>query len=141
MAKKGKGTAKRKGRVETSDDDRTRLRRFLFLWAPIIVIVLVGFYAVALDPAKPTGRMMEASIVGKEPTAGGQSSSAMFRVRVDNGEEAVIFIPEKQAPTPPGRIVVEEYTTTLFKKRTYRYLKNRTGQESSRVQGFKSSRI
>ena len=141
MAKKGMETAKRMSRVAASDSDRTRLRRFLFLWAPIIVIVLVGIYAAALDPAKPTGKTMEASIVGKETTAGGQSSSAMFRVRVDNGEEAVIFIPERQAPAPSGRVVVEEYTTTLLKKRTYRYLKNRTGQEGSRSQAFKGPRV
>jgi hypothetical protein len=141
MAKKGTGTAKRKNTVGTSDDDRRRGRRFLFLWAPIIVIVLVGIYAAALDPAKPTGKTMEASIVGRETTAGGQSSSAMFRVRVDNGEEAVIFIPERLAPVPSARVVVEEYTTTLLKKRTYRYLRNRTGQNSSRVHGFTGSRV
>ncbi len=125
---------KRKSRVEASDDDRRRLRRFLFLWAPIIVIVLAGLYATALDPARPTGRTMEASITGKEPAAGGQSSSAMFKVRIDNGEETVIFIPERQTPPPPGRIVVEEYTTTLLKKTTYRYLRNLTEEQGSRVQ-------
>ena len=141
MAKKVTGTAKPKKRVDASNEDVRRLRRFLFLWVPIIVIVLAGVYAAALDPAKPTGRTMEASIVGKETTAGGQSSSAMFRVRLDNGEEAVIFIPERQAPMPPGRVVVEEYMTTLLKQKTYRYLRNRTGQEGSRVQEFRSSRV
>ncbi|HNT44791.1 MAG TPA: hypothetical protein PKN85_10020 [Syntrophorhabdaceae bacterium] len=123
MAKKGMETAKRMSRVAASDSDRTRLRRFLFLWAPIIVIVLVGFYVVALDPAKPTGRTIEASVIGKEEAAGGPSSTSMFRVRFDNGEEAVMFIPERQVPPPPGRILAEEYTTSLLSKRTYRYLR------------------
>jgi len=73
-------------------------------------------------------------VIGKEPTAGGQSSSAMFRVRIDNGEEVVIFIPERQVTPSPGRIVIEEYTTALFKKNTYRYLRNWTGEEGSKVQ-------
>jgi hypothetical protein len=141
MARKSTGTARRKNRTAHSDTDRTRLRRFLLLWVPIIVVILAGVYAAALDPANPTGRTMEASVIGRETTVGGQSSAAMFRVRVDNGEETVIFIPEKQAPTPPGRVVVEEYTTTLLRKKTYRYLRQTTGQEGSGVQEFMGSRV
>ncbi len=95
----------------------------MFFWTPIIAIVLIGLYATALDPSKPTGRTMEATVTGKDVSATGQSAaSAMYRIKLQNGEETTLFIPQKQVPSPSGRIVVEEYTTTLLKRKTYRYL-------------------
>jgi len=125
MEKTTKGPARpKKGGRKAVDADRTRLRRFLFFWTPIICIVLIGFYATALDPSKPTGRTMEAIVTGKDGSATGPSAtSSTYRIKLQNGEETALFIPEKQAPSPSGRIVVEEYTTTLFKKKTYRYLR------------------
>jgi len=96
----------------------------LFFWTPIIAIVLIGLYAAALDPSKPTGRTVEATVIGRDAAAAGQSAaSATYRIKLQNGEETSLFIPEKQVPSPSGRIVVEEYTTTLLKKKTYRYLR------------------
>lgn len=121
-------TAKRparpkKGGPKTVDADKTRLRRFLFFWTPIIGIVLIGLYAAALDPSKPTGRTMEGTVTGRDASAAGQSAaSATYRIKLQNGEETTLFIPEKQVPSPSDRIVVEEYTTALLKKKTYRYL-------------------
>jgi hypothetical protein len=113
-----------KGGHKAVDADKTRLRRFLFFWTPIIAIVLIGLYATALDPAKPTGRTMEATVTGKVRAAAGQSAaSASYKIKLQNGEETVLFIPEKQVPSPSGRIVVEEHTTTFLKKKTYRYLR------------------
>ena len=122
MAKNTKKPARPKGGAKIADADRTRLRRFLFLWAPIICIVLIAFYATALDPAKPTGRTMGANLIGKDASASGQSASTAYRIKLDNGEETAVFIPEKQVPPPGSRLVMEEYTTALLKKRTYRYL-------------------
>jgi len=121
-------TAKRPARSKKDgpkavNADKVRLRRFLFFWTPIIGIVLIGLYAAALDPSKPTGRTMEAAVIGKDASAAGQSAaSATYRIKLQNGEETTLFIPEKQVPAPSGRIVIEEYTTTLLKKKTYRYL-------------------
>ncbi|MDD3846403.1 MAG: hypothetical protein PHC90_08580 [Syntrophorhabdaceae bacterium] len=123
MGKKGAGTARQKDRA--GYDDRKRLRRFVFLWAPVILIVLIVLYAAALDPSKPTGRTMEASIIGKDVVSGGHPASSTYKVKVDNGDEAVVFIPEKQAPPSYARIVLQEYSTTLFKKKTYKYLKTK----------------
>jgi len=116
MATNIKKPARTKGGAKTADEDRTRLRRFLFLWVPIICIVLIAFYASALDPSKPTGRTMGANLIGKD-------ASATYRIKLDNGEETAVFIPEKLAPPPGSRLVMEEYTTALLKKKTYRYLR------------------
>ncbi len=110
-------------KAKTADPDRVRLIRFLYLWVPVICIVLIAFYAATLDPSKPTGRTAEANLVGNSASGGPQSTSSTFRIKLDNGEETEVFIPEKQVPPPGSRIVVEEYTTSLLKKKTYRYLR------------------
>ncbi len=123
MAKKVKRTVQPKKTAKTVDHDRTRSRRFLYLWLPVICITLIAFYAAAFDPSKPTGSTIQATLIGKSAAGGAQSASSIFRIKLDNGEETDVFIPEKQAPSPGSRIVVEEYTTYLLKKRSYQYLR------------------
>lgn len=120
MAGKTKRSVSSKKIAKNIDTDRTRLRRFLYLWLPFICIVLIAFYAAALDPAKPTGVKVQAALVGAGTSP--QSTSSNFKVKLDSGEETEIFIPEKQIPPPGSRIVMEEYATFLLKKRSYRYL-------------------
>jgi len=134
MAKKTKKTVRSKDGTKAADPDRARLRRFLYLWLPVICIVLIAFYAAVLDPSKPTGRTIETILIGKSASGGPQSTSSTFRIKPDNGEEAEVFIPEKQVPPPGSRIVVEEYATSLLKKKTYQYLRtiNNSNPSSSK---------
>lgn len=120
MAGKTKRSVSSKKIAKNTDTDRTRLRRFLYLWLPFICIILIAFYAAALDPAKPTGVKVQAALVGAGTSP--HSTSSNFRVKLDSGEETEVFIPEKQLPPPGSRIVMEEYATFLLKKRSYRYL-------------------
>lgn len=127
MAGKTKRSGRAKGQAKSADMDRVRLRRFLYLWLPLICIVLIAFYAAALDPPKPTGKTVEVALIGNSETGKTPSASSIFRIRLASGEEAEVFIPEKKVPPPGGRIVVEEYTTWLLKKKTYRYLRTSGG--------------
>ena len=122
----------RSKRKKTADADSVRLRRFLYLWLPVICLALIVFYATALDPSKPTGVTAEASLVGKIKPAGAQSTSNIYTIKLGNGEETEIFIPEKKAPGPGGRIVVEEYATFIFKKKTYHYLRTLDNPKESK---------
>ncbi|MHB8109278.1 MAG: hypothetical protein ACYDHW_04500 [Syntrophorhabdaceae bacterium] len=101
-------------------DDRTRSRRFLFLWLPVIIVVIVAFYAIAMDPPQPTGRMVKAQVIEKDRSVQSQVPR-FYRIRLENGDEASIAIPEKEDPRPLKSILVEEHSTRLFKKKSYQY--------------------
>jgi hypothetical protein len=101
-------------------DDRARSRRFLFLWLPVIIVVIIAFYAVAMDPPQPTGRMVKAQVIEKDKSIQPQVPQ-FYRIRLENGEETSIAIPEKEDPRPLKDVLVEEHSTRFFKKKSYQY--------------------
>lgn len=127
MVKTTRKTANPEKGRGAADPEQARYKRFLYLWVPVISIVLIFVYAAALDPSKPTGATIGASLIGKSTKEGTQPPSSVYRVLLDSGEETEVFIPENLVPPPGGRIFLEEHVTTLFKKRSYQYLRASDG--------------
>jgi hypothetical protein len=102
--------------------ERSRTKRFLYLWVPIICLVVIGFYASALDPPRPTGKVMKGS-VAEIKRSSQQPGSVLYKIRLETGEVIEIAVPEKETPAG-SEVMVEEYSTTFFKKKTYEIRKN-----------------
>lgn len=98
-------------------EDKTRMRRFLFLWLPLICLVLIGVYASALDPPRPTGRLIKGS-VAEIKRSSQQPESVLYKIKLETGEEIEIPVPKNQKPVG-NQVVIEEFSTTLLKKKTY----------------------
>jgi len=109
--KKGQRTAGK------TDAGKARMKRFLYLWAPIICLVVVGFYASALDPSRPTGKVMKGS-VAEIKRSSQQPGSVLYKVKLENGAQVEIAVPEKEKPAG-NEVMVQEYSTVFFKKKTY----------------------
>ena len=103
--------------VKKAHADKTRMRRFLFLWLPIICLVVIGVYASALDPPGPTGRLIKGSVVTIKRSSQ-QPMSVIYKIRLETGEEIEIPVPENQKPAG-SQVMIEEFSTTLLKKKTY----------------------
>jgi hypothetical protein len=110
-AKKIKQPAKK------TDSERSQMKRFLYLWLPLICLVIIGVYASALDSPKPTGKIMKGSVLEIKRSSQ-QPDSVLYKIRLENGEQIEIAVPEKDK-TPGSEVMVEEYSTTFFKKRSY----------------------
>lgn len=100
-----------------TDAGKARMKRFLYLWVPIICLVVIGFYASALDPPRPTGKVMKGSIAEIKRSSQ-QPGSVLYKIKLETGEEIEIALPEKEKPAG-SEVVVEEYSTAFFKKKTY----------------------
>ena len=81
MAQREKKTsAKSKRQKERDNSDKKRLRRFLFIYTPIIVVTLGFIYALSFDPIKPASRMqIEGVILEVVASSGGVAQDSLIR--------------------------------------------------------------
>ena len=93
------------------------MKRFLYLWLPIICLAIIGVYASALDPMRPTGRMIKGSVMEIKRSSQ-QPGSILYKIRLETGEEIEIAVPEKNKPAG-SEVMVEEFSTVLLKKKKY----------------------
>lgn len=103
--------------VKNAHSDKARMRRFLFLWVPVICLVLIGVYASALDPPRPTGRVIKGSVMEIKRSSQ-QPASVLYKIKLETGENIEIAVPEKTKPTG-SEVMVEEFSTLLLKKKRY----------------------
>ena len=103
--------------VKRTYAEKARTKRFLYLWVPIICLVVIGVYALALDPMRPTGKIMKGSVLQiKRSTE--QPGTVLYKIRLETGEEIEIAVPEKNKPAG-SEVTVEEFSTALLKKKKY----------------------
>ncbi len=110
-------TARKAKKTVNAHSDRSRTRRFLFLWVPVICLVLIGVYASALDPPRPTGRTIKGTVIEIKRTSK-QPMSVLYRIKLETGEDVEIEVPEKKKPAG-SEVVVEEFSSLLLKNKRY----------------------
>lgn len=103
--------------VQNMHTDKARMRRFLFLWVPVICLVLIGVYASALDPPRPTGRVIKGSVTEIKRSSQ-QPASVLYKIKLETGEDIEIAVPEKDKHSG-SEVMVEEFSTLLLKKKRY----------------------
>ncbi len=116
------GSKKARQPARKTDAERSRTKRFLYLWIPLICLVIIGVYASALDSPKPTGKVMRGSVLEIKRSSQ-QPGSMLYKIRLEGGEEIEIAVPEKEKPSG-SEVVIEEYSTRLFKKKSYEIRKS-----------------
>ena len=104
------------------DVEKSRTKRFLYLWIPIICLVVIGVYALALDPPRPTGNVMKGSVIEIKRSSQ-QPGTILYKIRLERGEQVEIAVPENEKPAG-SKVMVEEYSTILLKKKTYEIRKS-----------------
>jgi hypothetical protein len=115
------GPSKKQSKEDCSD--KKRLRRFLFIYIPIIVITLGFIYASSFDPVKPALRMeVEGTILEVVASSVGVAQNA-YRIKLSNGTVVTVSGHEKKAISKGIRVLVEENETLLFKRKLYSFVR------------------
>jgi hypothetical protein len=124
MAQRARKTSVQSKRQKKSDySDKKRLRRFLFIYTPIIVITLGFIYASSFDPVKPASRIeVEGTILEVVASSGGAAQDA-YRIKLSNGNIVTVSGHEKKDINKGARVLVEENETLLFKRKLYQFIR------------------
>jgi hypothetical protein len=124
MTKRGRKTPIQSKKQSKEDySDKKRLRRFLFIYAPIIVITLGFIYASSFDPVKTDSRMqVEGTILEVVVSSGGATQDA-YRIKLSNGTIVTVNGNERKEISKGAKVMIEENETLLFKRKVYSFIR------------------
>jgi hypothetical protein len=124
MAQRARKISVQPKRQKKSDySDKNRLRRFLFIYTPIIVITLGFIYASSFDPIKPASRIqIEGTILEIEVSSGGVAQD-VYKVKLSNGNIITVSGDKKKDVNKGTRVLIEENETLLFKRKLYQFVR------------------
>jgi hypothetical protein len=114
---KGKGPSKHK------NAERRQGRRFLFVWLPIIVVVLIFFYASVFDPARPAGQPVPGTSREGKQTRTGDATGKTYHVVLDDGRIVTLDGSQMGALDAGRRLLVQENVTLIFKRKSFSFVK------------------
>jgi hypothetical protein len=124
MAQNKKKIAVQSKKQRKEDDpDKKRLRRFLFIYAPIIVITLIFVYALSFDPVKQASRkQIQSTLLETVESPSGSGAQNTYRVRLADGHVVTVIGQGKKAVSKGTGMLIEESETLLFKRKIYQFI-------------------
>ena len=124
MAKRERKTPVQSKKQKNRDySDKKRLRRFLFIYIPIIVITLGFIYASSFDPVKPASRMQIEGTILEVVASSGSVAQDAYKIRLSNGNIVTVSGHEKKDISKGTRVLVEENETLIFKRKLYQFIR------------------
>jgi hypothetical protein len=118
-----KQTGKSKGPSKYHNPETRQGRRFLFVWLPIIIVVLLCFYALAFDPSRPFGQPVPGTFKEGEQARSGEDAGKAYPVVLDDGR-IVKLEGAQMGPIEPGRrLLVQENVTRIFKRKSFTFVR------------------
>ena len=122
-SQKNKSSRRKTASGKKSHAEARQGRRFLFVWVPVIILVLAFFYALMFDPPRPAGPTLTGTIGGLEEGQRGRSVESV-PVTLETGRSVEVPLPEIRGSLQKGRrILVQENETLIFKRRTYSFVR------------------
>jgi hypothetical protein len=126
----GKGTSQQKkqaskGKVPSKyqNAERRQGRRFLFVWLPFIIVVLLLFYASVFDPPRTVGQPVPSTSREGEQTGSGDATGKTYTVVLDDGRMVKLDGSQMGSLEAGRRLLVQENVTLIFKRRSFSFVK------------------
>jgi len=126
----GKGTSqlkkqasKVKGPSKYQNAERRQGRRFLFVWLPIIIVVLLFFYASVFDPPKTVGLPVPGTAREGDQTQSGEATRKTYMVVLDDGRMVKLDGSQMGSLEAGRRLLVQENVTLIFKRRSFTFVR------------------
>jgi ribosomal protein S12 len=94
-------------------------RRFLFVWAPIIIIVLLLFYGFVFDPPRPVGSALTGVIGATREPQSRESIRKICPVDLEDGRAVLADCSGTGFLQKGRKVLVQETRTLIFKRRDY----------------------
>ena len=126
----GKGTSqlkkqakKSKGPSKYQDAERRQGRRFLFVWLPIIIVVLLFFYASVFDPPRTVGQPVPGTSREGDQTQSGETTGKIYMVVLDDGRMVKLDGSQMGSLEAGRRLLVQENVTLIFKRKSFTFVR------------------
>jgi hypothetical protein len=126
----GKGTSqlkkqasKGKGPSKYQNAERIQGRRFLFVWLPIIMVVVLLFYASVFDPPRTVGQPVPGTLREGEQTGSGDATGKTYMVVLDDGRMVKLDSLQMGSLEAGRRLLVQENVTLIFKRKSFSFVR------------------
>lgn len=126
----GKGTSQQKkqaskvkGPSKYQNAERRQGQRFLFVWLPIIVVVLLFFYAFMFDPPRPVGQPVPGTSREGEQSRSGEVTGKTYMVVLDDGRMVKLDSLQMGSLEAGRRLLVQENVTLIFKRKSFSFVR------------------
>jgi len=115
---------KKQGRkTQYRDSQKRQGRRFLFVWLPIILIVILSLYILVLDPSRLVGQPIPGTSRGSGQARLGESNENAYMVDLDDGRTVTIDGSLMGSLKAGRRVLVQENITLIFKRKYFSFVR------------------
>ena len=123
MSQQKKQESKDKGPSKYRDSDRRQGRRFLFVWLPVIIVLVLSFYALVFDPPRPVGQPISGISRESEQARFGETTAKAYMVLLDDGRLVKIAGSQMGSLEAGRRVLVQENMTLIFKTKSFSFVR------------------
>jgi hypothetical protein len=114
---KGKGPSKYQA------SDQRQGRRFFFVWVPVIIVTLLFFYVLVLDPSRPVGQPVPGTSRLSERAQLGETAEKASMVVLDDGRTVQLEGYMMGSLAAGRRVLVQENITLIFKRKYFSFVR------------------
>ena len=118
-----KQASKSKGPSKYQNAERRQGRRFLFVWLPIIIVIVLFFYASVFDPPRTVGQPVPGTSREGEQAGSGDVTSKTYTVVLDDGRMVKLDGSQMGSLEAGRRLLVQENVTLIFKRKSFSFVR------------------
>jgi hypothetical protein len=124
----GKGTSQlkkqaSKGKGPSKYQNAERIQGRRFLWLPIIMVVVLLFYASVFDPPRTVGQPVPGTLREGEQTGSGDATGKTYMVVLDDGRMVKLDSLQMGSLEAGRRLLVQENVTLIFKRKSFSFVR------------------
>ena len=123
MSQQKKQGSKGKGPSKHRDSERRHGRRFIFVWLPVIIVIVLLFYAFVFDPPRPVGQPIPGISRESEQARLGETAGKAYMVVLDDGRLVNLAGSQLGSFEAGRRVLVQENITLIFKKKSFSFVR------------------
>jgi hypothetical protein len=125
VRKQKKQGSKGKGPSQYRDPEKRRVRRFFFVWVPVIVLVILSFYVLMFDPPRPVGQPIPGTSRDSNSKQAqlGESTGNAYMVVLDDGRTVTIEGSLMESLKAGRRVLVQENITRIFQRKYFSFVR------------------
>jgi hypothetical protein len=105
------------------DPKKRQVRRFFFIWIPVIIVLVLFFYVLVLDPPRQVGQPIPGTSKGSEQARLGESAGKAYMVVLDDGRTVTPDGSLMGALDAGRRVLVQENITLIFKRKYFSFVR------------------
>jgi len=123
VSQKKKQGSKVKGTAKYPDSEKRQGRRFFFVWIPVIIVLVLFFYVLVLDPPRAVGQPVPGTSKASEQAQLGETAQKASMVVLDDGRTVTLDGSMMGSLAAGRRVLVQENITLIFKRKYFSFVR------------------